>query len=128
MQVKFIALAIAAMAATPAFAQGSVEIYGSLDALFSTKTNDGGLGITLDNTDQKKSRLGFKGEEKLGHGLTAFFQLEQRFYLNNGQNDKNANNNLSWSDKAWIGLSGAFGSFNFGRHYCVVGTRAHEIT
>lgn len=111
MQVKLIALAIAAMAATPAFAQSNVKIYGSVDALFETFSNDKGLGTTMDNKTHKTSRLGFQGSEDLGGGLKAFFQLEERFDLSTST----ADGNLRFKDKAWVGLSGGFGEVSFGR-------------
>ena len=110
MQKKLIALAVASMLTAPAFAQTNVKIYGSLDALFATFTNDG-ASTNLDDSTHKTSRLGFQGEEDLGGGLKAFFQLEERFFLDTATVD----GKYRFKDKAWVGLKGGFGEVSFGR-------------
>ncbi|MFA9439091.1 porin [Uliginosibacterium sp. sgz301328] len=109
MQKKLIAMAIAGLAAVPAFAQSSVSIYGRVDMGYRTFTNDG--KATLED-EESSNRWGIQGEEDLGGGLKAFFQLENRFYLDNG----NQNSNRQWKDKAWVGLkSNNLGAVSFGR-------------
>ncbi|MDQ8022850.1 MAG: porin, partial [Moraxellaceae bacterium] len=93
----------------PAFAQSNVRIYGSLDATVDTFTADN-LASTHTDATHKTSRLGFIGEESLGGGLTAFFQLEERFQL-----DDATQTGGRWGDKSWLGLKGGFGSVSFGR-------------
>ncbi|MFA9440308.1 porin [Uliginosibacterium sp. sgz301328] len=109
MQRKLIALAIAGMAAAPAFAQSDVTIYGRVDMGYRTFTNDG--KATLEDAESS-NRWGLQGTENLGGGLTAFFQLESRFFLDNGNQDSNR----QWKDKAFVGLrSKQLGAVSFGR-------------
>ena len=92
MQKKIIALAVAGLASTAAFAQTNVQIYGVADAaVVYTNTNGGpttnAAGVTsangngrdkfaIDSGGLAGSRLGFKGTEDLGNGLKAIFTLE----------------------------------------------------
>jgi predicted porin len=109
MQKKLIAMAVAGLAAVPAFAQSNVTIYGRVDMAYRTFTNDG--KATLED-EESSNRWGLMGEEDLGGGLKAFFQLENRFYLDNG----NQNTGRQWKDKAWVGLkSDKLGAASFGR-------------
>jgi predicted porin len=109
MQKKLIAAAIATLCAVPAFAQSSVTIYGRVDMGYQTFTNDGRSNLE----DQESSnRWGLMGEEDLGGGLKAFFQLENRFFLDNGNQDTGR----EWKDKAWVGLKhNKFGTVYLGR-------------
>jgi predicted porin len=119
MQVKLIALAVAGLMAAPVFAQSNVTIYGRVDMGYQTLSNDG-TGGTLDQ--ESSNRWGIMGEEDLGGGLKAFFQLENRFYLDNGQFDGTvaaSGANTEWKDKAWVGLSGGFGKVYLGRNASV---------
>ena len=88
-------VAIAALAATSAFAQSSVTIYGTVDAGYSAATTTNATGAAWGSTAAGKeakvigyannpgtsgalssNRLGFKGEEDLGAGLKAGFTYE----------------------------------------------------
>jgi predicted porin len=76
-------IALAALAATGAFAQSSVTLYGGLDIGWGTATTKSADGTSVDKTTglvdgtQGANRIGFRGTEDLGGGLTAGFQLEQ---------------------------------------------------
>lgn len=79
MQKKLIALAIAGLASTAAFAQSNVTIYGVVDASIDITDSGDTTGATGDRTTKissNSSRLGFKGTEDLGNGLKAVFQIE----------------------------------------------------
>ena len=107
MQKKIIALAVAGLASTAAFAQSNVTIYGSVDYGYSYRsdadkprvagaaangvnsTNQRGLADSsskLDSGMAQGNRLGFKGVEDLGNGLKAVFLLEQGFSVDTGTN------------------------------------------
>src|SRR4029079_6804710 len=90
----------AVMAAAPATAQ-TVTVYGRLYpevvwTRMTASTHTGAeistpapppSGETFDNIvrmDSSNSRLGFRGEEPLGAGLKAFFQIEQRIQVDTG--------------------------------------------
>jgi len=99
-------IALAALAATASFAQSSVTLYGVVDAGITkgtdstTKFTGGGVNGT--------SRLGFKGEEDLGGGLKAVFQVETG--LNSGKEAAS-----SIGDRgAFVGIAGAFGTVTLG--------------
>jgi predicted porin len=84
MQKKLIALAIAGLAAAPAFAQTNVTIYGVADLTFeSVKADDAPGNVAASSTGVRRNRLqsnssllGFRGTEDLGNGVKAIFQLE----------------------------------------------------
>lgn len=108
------------MAATSAFAQSSVEIYGIIDQSVSQTTTT--LGFS-NNREQKLSqqstgfqgglstqRIGFRGSEDLGGGTRAIFQIESS--LSAGD----AKDNGFGSRATFVGLSNAqIGTLTLGR-------------
>lgn len=77
MQKKLIALAIAGLASSAAFAQTNVQIYGIMDmGVANVKADGRSSGWKIDNGLLSGSRVGFKGEEDLGGGLKALFTVE----------------------------------------------------
>ena len=112
-------IAIAALAAAgAAAAQSSVTMYGQVNTGYEHSKTDitiRGVKTTTKTTgfqnDQvKSSRLGFKGEEALGNGLSATFALEMGFDSANGEFAESAFNR-----KATVGLKGAFGEVRIGK-------------
>lgn len=110
MQKKIIALAIAGLASTAAFAQTNVTIYGVADATFdSVKATGSSDGSDFDYKNRNRvtansSYIGFKGVEDLGNGLKAVFQFE------NGLNTENGAAGV-WNNRdSYVGLAGAFGT------------------
>lgn len=108
-------VALAALAATSAFAQSSVTIYGQFDAgIYSLKNIDSltgaksatvfGDGATFSNV------LGFRGTEDLGAGLKAGFQMETDVQTNNGGENQNG----QFRRQANVSASGGFGEIKFG--------------
>ncbi len=83
MNKKLIALAVAgAFAAPVAMADtGNVTIYGKMELSYDLmKTGDaasGAPGVSTNQVSSNASRIGFKGNEDLGNGLSAVWQLEQ---------------------------------------------------
>jgi len=75
-------VALAAIAASSAFAQSSVTIYGLLDVGYGTTKTTSGTGVELRKTSgltegvTAGNRLGFRGTEDLGGGMKASFVLE----------------------------------------------------
>lgn len=107
MQKKIIALAIAGLASTAAFAQTNVTVYGIADlsqgSVRATGTNSAHAGVT--RLDSNSSYLGFKGVEDLGNGLKAVFQFET------GVNaDGNNTSGFAGSRDTYVGLAGGFGT------------------
>ena len=112
-------IAIAALAAAgAAAAQSSVTMYGQVNTGYEYSKTDittSGVKTTtkttgFQNDRVKTSRLGFKGEEALGNGLSATFALEMGFDSANGEFAESAFNR-----KATVGLKGAFGEVRIGK-------------
>lgn len=102
---KILAIAIASAFAAPAFAAtANVDIYGvlhmSVDSL-----NDGNSRGT--NVSSNGSRIGFKGSEDLGGGLSAIWQVETTL-------DLQGSNTFSGARDTFAGLKGAFGTARLG--------------
>ncbi|WP_302173693.1 porin [uncultured Hydrogenophaga sp.] len=111
-------VAAAAMALSgAAMAQSSVTVYGRLDAsIGSAKVGNitngvGPAGVTqMFSNNITTSRIGFRGTEDLGGGLSGLFIVETAF-------SPDAPGNTSLGDRAAVvGLSGGFGTIKLGRH------------
>jgi predicted porin len=116
MQKKLIALAIAgAFVAPAAFAEsGNVTIYGIMDASYDITDNGNSTtaqGEKTNKVSSNSSRLGFKGSEDLGNGLSAVWQLETGINV-----DGTTASNLN-SRNTFVGLSGkTWGTVILGKH------------
>ena len=114
MKKTLIALAVLGAAAGVAHAQSNVTIYGIVDTGFIKKS-----GHDVEMGENVNNRLGFRGVEDLGSGMKATFELEQRFKLNNGEN----NGGKGWTKSgdrdfaglANVGLKGDWGAVKLGR-------------
>ncbi|MGV8891804.1 MAG: porin [Burkholderiaceae bacterium] len=120
MKKSLIALAVLASVAGVAQAQSAVTIYGKLDLGITKLTGDTtNLGLT--NAAQMQtnhpSRIGFKGTEDLGGGLSAIFQIENRFNADTGALP--ANKPL-FSGPTFVGLAGNFGAVKMGRNWSTI--------
>ena len=130
MQKKLIALAVAGLASTAAFAQTNVTIYGLVDYGYSYRFDSRSLnsianvpGASAKPSSQSQlnggqslgNRLGFKGTEDLGNGLKAVFLLEQGFMLDTGLQQTTSGS--QFTRQAYMGLSGNFGTAVGGRLY-----------
>lgn len=120
MQKKIIALAVAGLASTAAFAQSNVTIYGSVDAGYSyrwdaeNRTTGQHSRSSIDTGNSAGNRLGFKGVEDLGNGLKAVFLLEQGFNFDTGAMGQGGR---TFGRQAYVGLTGGFGTAVAGRLY-----------
>jgi predicted porin len=93
MNKKLLAVAVAGALAAPvvAFAQSSVTLYGSVDVAYASKTNKTGAGGTASSVSgigegwQAGNRIGFRGSEDLGGGMTAQFLIENGINITRGQ-------------------------------------------
>lgn len=121
MKKKIIAGAILGVLSGAAFAQSSVTIYGLIDAGVVVERNgqfNGGKTTTkLDGGVINGSRLGFKGTEDLGGGLSAFFTIESGFTADDGQNQQGK---TLFGRQSFVGLTGGFGTVKLGRQYTLV--------
>lgn len=113
-------IAVAALAAVgAASAQSSVTLYGVVDTGYGvtqTKTEVGGTTIKTRTTglmsgNLSGSRWGLKGQEDLGNGLSAVFNVEAGF------NSANGNFTGGFNRRSVVGLKGSFGQVLLGRDY-----------
>ena len=84
----------ALLAAAPACAQSSLTIFGVIDANFQ-RASQGGVSVSrmLGTGSNASSRLGFRGTEDLGGGMSASFWLESSLNIDDGKGvATNANN------------------------------------
>lgn len=109
-------IALAALAAvTAASAQSFVTMYGTVDGgLVIDGGNRAGSITKLGTGVFASNRLGFKGGEDLGGGLSAIFQLENGFNLDTGTLGQGG---LIFGRQAFAGVKGGFGTVTFGRQY-----------
>ena len=119
MNKSLLALAVLGAFAGVASAQSSVTIYGLLDQGIQ-KSNGGsapssgpGLSKAWTVAQSAASRLGFRGNEDMGGGLSAQFQIEHRFRPDSGTADS-----IFWQGRSFVQLtSAAIGSVYLGRDY-----------
>lgn len=127
MKKSLLALAVLGAFAGVASAQSSVTIYGVVDQGIA-RTNGGTAGNNfLGATDgvseawkvreSRGSRLGFRGNEDLGGGLSAQFLIEHRFSPDTGAVNGGALGTF-WNGGSYVQLtSAAAGSVYLGRWY-----------
>ena len=102
-------VAVAALAASAAFAQSSVTLYGVADAYFGSEKIAGVSQTVVNDGGLSQSRIGVSVKEDLGAGLSAFAVIEGAVALDTGAGGLNANR------KSVVGLSGDFGAVSLGR-------------
>jgi len=112
-------VALAALAATGAFAQSSVTISGVLNAglayTSAPSTNASAWGIGNANNN----RVIFTGVEDLGGGLKATFAAQMRFNPATGVTEGGGARPL-FQGETTVGLMGGFGSLKIGRRLSAV--------
>lgn len=118
MQKKVIALAVAALASSAAFAQTNVTVYGVVDVgqafvKSSGAANGGDNQSTVGRLDSNSSHIGFKGVEDLGNGLKALFQYESNIKADEA-------GGIEGGRDTYLGLTGGFGTV-------VAGTLTHPL-
>ena len=129
MKKSLVAMAILA-AAGVASAQSSVTLFGVVDA---TVQHGSGSGVSsssktqLGNSGYNSSRLGFRGTEDLGGGLSASFWLEAGVNNDNGSGANTSLNNqatgstggggLTFNRRSTVSLASGLGELRLGRDY-----------
>jgi predicted porin len=109
MKKSLIALAVAGVVSAPAFAAtANVDVYGKAHMAVSL-FDDQPAGINDVQITSNASRIGFKGAEDLGGGLSAIWQIESGVNLDE-QNGSLSNRN------SFVGLKGGFGTVLAGNH------------
>jgi predicted porin len=89
-------------------------MYGVVDIGLAHETTGAATVNRVDSGNLLGSRLGFKGTEDLGNGLSANFVLENGFNAANGNLGQGGR---LFGRQAWVGLAGDFGYVRLGRQY-----------
>lgn len=127
LKLRALTLFVAGTAAAPCFAQSKVTLFGLIDEGFNYLSNaqtarpaSGPVGHSQYSLQDGAtgglggSRWGLRGEEDLGGGLAAIFQLENGYSINNGAL---AQGGAEFGRQAWVGLRHDFGTVTLGRQY-----------
>ena len=113
MKKSLLALAVLGAFVGAASAQSSVTIFGVVDLSLANIKNDGSDARRSMNSNALNSnRLGFRGVEDLGGGLSAKFHLEGAM-----ANDTGNPGALTFQRRSTVGLAGRFGEVRLGREY-----------
>ena len=129
MKKSLIALAVLA-ASGAAMAQSSVTLFGVVDATIRY-TDGNGSRWQLANSGYNSSRLGFRGTEDLGGGLSASFWLEAGVANDSGVGSSTSTNNqvsgtgsaptgsqgLTFNRRSTVSLAGSWGEVRLGRDF-----------
>jgi predicted porin len=125
MKKSLVALAALA-AATGAFAQSSVTMFGIVDATFAYGKGDVNKRTQLTNSGLNSSRFGVRGVEDLGGGMNGSFHLEAGLNNDNGsmgatsldnQGTASGGGGLTFNRRSTVSLGGGFGEARLGRDY-----------
>lgn len=113
--MKKIAILMLGLAAGAAQAQSNITIYGITDAALVGESGGAAGHVTKTTSGAGlASRIGFKGVESLGDGMTAFFTLETGTRIDTGELDAA---NTIFNRQAFVGLKTGAGSVALGRQY-----------
>jgi predicted porin len=124
MQKKLIVVAVAGALAAPAMALAQTTIYGLFNAEWSPSYSASDLpgGAPRANGEgfnSGASRIGFRGEEKMGGGLAAWYQCESELAIFPRGNAAQGTI-IDVTDALWctrnsaVGIKGGFGNFYIG--------------
>jgi predicted porin len=126
-------IALAALAAAGvASAQSSVTLFGIVDATWAHGSGSVASKTQLTNSGYNSSRLGFRGTEDLGGGMSASFWLEAGLNNDDGRGAATNTNNqasgaaiaglaggqgLTFNRRSTVSLAGGWGELRLGRDY-----------
>jgi predicted porin len=112
------ALAVSCAAAPTAHAQSSVTLYGITDVGIEVVNHvpgpngTSGTAVRMESGSLAGSRWGMRGQEDLGGGLKAIFDLQNGFSMGNGTLGQGGR---MFGRKAYVGLSTPYGDVTLGR-------------
>jgi len=112
MKKSLLALAVLGTFAGVASAQSSVTIFGVVDLSVAQVKNGDSKLTQMQSNQLNSNRLGFRGVEDLGGGLSAGFWIEGAMSNENGQAA-----GQSWQRRSTVSLMGGFGEIRLGRDY-----------
>lgn len=129
---KVFVLSALCCAALGVHAQSSVTLFGVVDAAVQTIRGEGNGHVTrMAAGANNSSRLGFRGTEDLGGGMSASFWLEAGLANDDGQGATTNSNNqasgagaavagrqgLTFNRRSTVSLAGGWGELRLGRDY-----------
>lgn len=123
MKKSLLALAVLGAFAGAASAQSSVTLFGVVDLSARYVDNGAGKQYQLAQDGNSSSRIGFRGTEDLGGGLTAGFWLEGALSADTGTqgltsiNGGTNNAAATFTRRATVSLAGGWGEVRLGRDY-----------
>ena len=103
MQKKIIALAIAAALAAPALALAEATVYGQANMSVDMVNDGNATSASTNQLNSNTSRLGLKGSEDVGGGLSAIWQMEALVGLDTGA----TTTGQLFSRNTFVGMSSA---------------------
>ena len=113
--MKYTATTLLALACCGAHAQSNVQVYGVVDAgLVFERGTPAGNTSNLSSGVASGSRLGFKGTEDLGNGLSASFVIESGIAIDSGASGQGG---LTFGRQSFISLASPYGTVSAGRQY-----------
>jgi predicted porin len=127
--MKKLLVPLAALACCAAHAQGSVTLFGLLDAAIGYGRGSTANNTVMLNSGLLSSRVGFRGIEDLGSGRSASFWLEAGIANDNGSGNSTSINNqgngvtalgggLTFNRRSTVSLASTrWGELRFGRDY-----------
>ena len=121
MNKTIIAIAIAAAAAAPMAANAAGTVYGQLQAEITQ--NDNGTDSDISVDDNARGRIGFKGSEEVGNGMTMIGKMEFKVDTADGDASKGSAKDASGDSigvslqkrEMMVGLKQGWGTFSIGR-------------
>lgn len=129
MKARNYIMAALAIAGAQAQAQSSVTLSGIADAGVYRRNLAGENPVTqVQGGLLSMSRLDFRGNEDLGGGLHAEFELSAHVRLDSGEWGRHAGDSLAgrvFTRASYVGLGGAWGRLRMGRVY--TGTFVHTL-
>jgi predicted porin len=131
--MKLVLPAALTMVMGAASAQSSITLFGVVDATLQRGTGGIAGRTQLGSNGLATGRLGFRGVEDLGGGLSASFWLEAQSNVDSGTGATTNTNNqangtapalaggqgLTFNRRSTVSLSGAWGEVRFGRDFSV---------
>lgn len=115
MKKSLIAMSVAAAVAAPMAANAAGTVYGQLQAeIHSTEAAGGDATISM--TDNARGRVGFKGSEELGNGMTMIGKMEYKIDTADGDSGSGDEGGVSLQKREMlVGMKQGWGTFTMGR-------------